>query len=263
MPVTNPLKDFVITGIKDLRFWDSNGDMVAEISKLSDISISDETAQSELRGGLGNPVLLTIYGDRTCQLTATNSTLSMDVLKILTGNSVTIKTVNIPRVEKGLTITSNSVTLSKTPANGANITVYKSNSFGENITKMTKVTTPATATEFSVAGSTINFYAGTTGVVNVYYFESVESEVLEAIAGARPIFKANAKCLLQSISNKKLYMGDIMINACNVSPSISFGGQNSSDTPSPAELQLELLSLNDVAPYIITASEITSSADLM
>lgn len=187
----------------------------------------------------------------------------MDVLKILTGNSVTIKTVNIPRVEKGLTITSNSVTLSKTPANGANITVYKSNSFGENVTKMTKVTTPASATEFSVSGSTISFFTGTTGVVNVFYFESVESEVLESNAGARPIFKANAKCLLQSISNKKLYMGDIMINACNVSPSISFGGQNSSDTPSPAELQLELLSLNDVAPYVIAASEITSSADLM
>ena len=58
MPVTNPLKDFVITGIKDLRFWDSNGDMIAEISKLTDISLNDETAQSELRGGLGNPVLL-------------------------------------------------------------------------------------------------------------------------------------------------------------------------------------------------------------
>ncbi|MDD4298630.1 MAG: hypothetical protein PHS98_03265, partial [Bacilli bacterium] len=71
------------------------------------------------------------------------------------------------------------------------------------------------------------------------------------------------KCLIQSISNKKLYMGDIMINACNVSPSISFGAQNSSDTPSPAELQLELLSLNDIAPYVIAASEISASSNLM
>lgn len=53
MPITNALKDFVITGIKDLRFYDSNGDMTAEIGKLSDISISDETASSQLRGGLG------------------------------------------------------------------------------------------------------------------------------------------------------------------------------------------------------------------
>lgn len=211
-----------------------------------------------------NPVLLTIYGDRTCQLTATNSTLSMDVLKILTGNSVTIKSVNIPRAEKGLTISSNTVTLTKTPASGANITVYKSNSFGENVTKLTKVAgAPASATEFSVSGTTVTFYAGETGVVNCFYYESLESEVLEAVAGARPVFKANAKCLIQSISNKKLYMGDIMINACNVSPSISFGAQNSSDTPSPAELQLELLSLNDIAPYVIAASEISASSNLM
>lgn len=188
----------------------------------------------------------------------------MDVLKILTGNSVSIKTVNIPRVEKGLTISSNTVTLKKTPVVSANITIYKSNAYGENVTKLTKVAgAPASANEFSISGTTVTFFAGTTGTVNIFYYESVESEVLESVAGARPIFKANAKCLLQSISNKKLYMGDIMINACNVSPSISFGGQNSSDTPSPAELQLELLSLNDIAPYVIACSEITASADLM
>lgn len=202
--------------------------------------------------------------NRTCQLTATNSTLSMDVLKILTGNSVSIKSVNVPRVQKGLAITSNTVTLSKTPTTGANMTVYKSNVNNENITKLTKVTgTPASAAEFAVSGTTVSFFVGETGVVNAYYYETVESEVLESIAGARPIFKANAKCLLQGISNKKLYMGDIMINACQVSPSISFGGKNSSDTPDPASLSLEILSLNDIAPYIIACSEITASADLM
>lgn len=53
MPITNTLHDFVIKGIKDLRFYDANGDMVAEINKLSNISISDETSTAELRGGLG------------------------------------------------------------------------------------------------------------------------------------------------------------------------------------------------------------------
>jgi hypothetical protein len=263
MAITNVLKEFVISGVKDLRFYDSNGDLSAEISKLTDININDETAKSELRGGLGNPVLLTIYGDRTCTLTATNSTMSMDLLKILTGNTVTIKSVNVPRVEKALAITSNSVTLAKTPATGANVTVYMSNAYNENVTKLTKTASAPTAGQFSITGTTITLASGTTGTLNVYYFEAVESEVLEAIAGARPIFKANAKVLLQSISNKKLYMGDIMINACNVSPSISFGGKNSSDTPDPATLELELLSLNDIAPYIIAVSEISSTSDLL
>lgn len=162
-----------------------------------------------------------------------------------------------------MTITSNTVTLSKTPAVGANITIYKSNAFNENVTKMTKVTTPASANEFSLTGTTVNFFAGTTGTVNVFYYEAVESEVLESNSGARPIMKANAKCLIQSISNSKLYMGDIMINACQISPSVSFGAKNSSDSPDPSNLSLELLSLNNIAPYVIACSEITSAENLM
>jgi hypothetical protein len=53
MAVTNPLKDFVIKGIKDLRFYNADGDMSAEINKLSNIQITDETSTAELRGGLG------------------------------------------------------------------------------------------------------------------------------------------------------------------------------------------------------------------
>lgn len=51
MPITNPLREFIITGIKTLMFYDGSGDMIGEIDKLSDINISDETASSELRGG--------------------------------------------------------------------------------------------------------------------------------------------------------------------------------------------------------------------
>lgn len=63
MAITNTLHDFVIKGIKDLRFYNSDGDMIAEINKLTNINISDETSTAELRGGLGNPVLLKIYGE--------------------------------------------------------------------------------------------------------------------------------------------------------------------------------------------------------
>lgn len=53
MAIVNTLHDFVIKGIKDLRFYNADGDMVAEINKLTSISISDETSTAELRGGLG------------------------------------------------------------------------------------------------------------------------------------------------------------------------------------------------------------------
>lgn len=53
MPITNPLKEYVITGIKSLLFYDSDGKFAVELDKLTDINITDETASSELRGGLG------------------------------------------------------------------------------------------------------------------------------------------------------------------------------------------------------------------
>ncbi len=53
MAITNPLKEYVISGIKSLLFYDSDGNFTAELDKLTDINITDETASSELRGGLG------------------------------------------------------------------------------------------------------------------------------------------------------------------------------------------------------------------
>ncbi len=53
MSITNTLHDFVIKGIKDLRFYNADGDMVAEINKLTNISVNDTTSTAELRGGLG------------------------------------------------------------------------------------------------------------------------------------------------------------------------------------------------------------------
>ncbi len=209
-----------------------------------------------------NPVILTIKGDRTCKLTATNATLSTDYIKLLTGNSVTTKTVNIPKVDRKLAITSNSATLTATPANGANVTVFLSNANGENITKLTKVVSAPTAGQFSISGSTITLASGTSGVLNVYYFVAEEVEVQEAKSGVTPTYSCKGVCLLTSTSNKKLYQGVIDMPNVQISPSVTLAGKNSSEAPDANTIELDLLATGDY-PYAIQAKEIASSNDVL
>lgn len=262
MPITNPLKEYVITGIKSLLFYDANGDFSVELDKLTDINLTDETASSELRGGLGNPVILTIKGDRTCKLSASSSTLSTDYIKLLTGNSVTTKTINTPKVDKKLAITSNTATLTKTPSAGANVTIYLSNANGENIMKLTKVASAPTTGQYSITGSVVTLASGTTGVINAYYFVSEEVEAQEATSGVTPTYSCKGVCLLTSTSNKRLYKGIIDMPNVQVSPSITLAGKNSSDAPDANTLELDLLSTGSY-PYAIQAVEISTSNDVL
>lgn len=209
-----------------------------------------------------NPVILTIKGDRTCKLSASNATLSTDYIKLLTGNSVTTKTVDTPKVDKKLAITSNSATLTKTPSANADVTIYLSNANGENITKLTKVASAPTAGQFSITGSTVTLASGTTGVINAYYFTSVEVEAQEAVSGVTPTYSCKGVCLLTSTSNKKLYRGIIDMPNVQVSPSVTLAGKNSSDAPDANTLELDLLSTGTY-PYAIQASEISTSNDVL
>lgn len=209
-----------------------------------------------------NPVILTIKGDRTCKLSASSSTLSTDYIKLLTGNSVTTKTVNTPKRDKELSITSNTATLTKTPAVGANVTVFLSNANGENITKLNKTSSAPTAGQYSITGSTITVASGTTGVLNVYYFVAEEVEAQEATSGVTPTYSCKGVCLLTSTSNKRLYRGIIDMPNVQVSPSVTLAGKNSSDAPDANTLELDLLSTGTY-PYAIQASEISTSNEVL
>lgn len=262
MPITNTLKDFVIKGIKDLKFYDANNEFAGKLQYLSDINISDTTAKAQLRGGLNNPVLMTIEGDRDVQLTANNSTLGMDQLSLMLGNKVVVKTVMTPKDEKMVAISGTTATLSGTPVLSENVTVFLSNANGEDVQKLTKVASAPTAGQFSIATNVITVAGGVTGVLNCYYFESVEAEQLSASASGTGIYKAYAKCLLQSISNKRLYAGDIVMNNVTLTKDFNIGGSNSADVPESSQIVLDLLTLNGLAPYVINCYEITSAEKL-
>ncbi len=209
-----------------------------------------------------NPVLLKIYGDRDCQLTAENSTLSMEQLSIMLNTAVVVKSVNVPKYEKGVAISGTTATIVGTPAANTNVTVYTTNANKENLVKLTKVASAPTGNQFSISGSVITVSATISGNINVYFFEAQEAEVLTATASTASVYKAYANCLLQSISNSRLYAGNILLNNCQITPSVTFGGSNAAETPESSSLTLDLLSLNGVAPYEIICYEVTSADEI-
>jgi len=186
----------------------------------------------------------------------------MEQLSIMLGTSVTVKTANVPKYEKKVAISGTTATLTGTPASNANVTIYTTNTNGENLVKLTKVPSAPTGNQFSISSQTITVPSTITGSLNIYYFEAEESEVLSASASTSPIYKCYANCLLQSISNSKLYAGNILLNNIQIAPSISFGGSNSSDAPESSSIVLDLLALNSLAPYEIICREITSSDEI-
>lgn len=255
MAIANTLNDFVIRGIEDLMFYDADGKYKGRLKYLSDINISDTTSVAELRGGYGNPVLLTIRGDRTVQMTANNSTLSMTQLSIMLNSTKTVKTVASPKYELRLPITSNTVTLTGTPMAGQDVSVFTTNTNGEDLIALTKVVSAPTGNQFSITGNTITVSATVTGSLNVYYFVSQEVESIAGTGGATDIYKCYAKCVLQSISNKRMYSGDIVMPNVQVSSDVNLGGSNSAEVPEASVITLDLLSLNNEVPYTINAYE--------
>lgn len=176
--------------------------------------------------------------------------------------SVTVKSVNVPKYEKGVAISGTTATLTGTPASNTNVTVYTTNANGENLVKLTKVTSAPTGNQFSISSQTITVPSTLSGNLNVYYFVAKEAEVLSATASTASVYKAYANCLLQSISNNRLYAGNILLNNCQITPSVTFGGSNSAETPESSALTLDLLSLNGLAPYEIICYEVESSDEI-
>ena len=56
--------------------------------------------------------------------------------------------------------------------------------------------------------------------------------------------------------------GNILLNNCQITPSVTFGGSNSAETPESSSLVLDLLSLNNLAPYEIICYEVASADEI-
>ena len=52
--MANKLGSFAIVGLRNMKFYDTNGKVVTTLKHLKDIDISNESSTTYLRGGEGN-----------------------------------------------------------------------------------------------------------------------------------------------------------------------------------------------------------------
>lgn len=257
MAITNKINEFVILGIKDLLvFSRDSGDLIGDIKYLVDISISDEIQQSDLRGGYGNPKLLTIYGDRTTSMSANSASMSVELLRIMTGQGIVAKTKLVDVEPELVEVSGSSATLKEAPALSGGISVYETDGFGRNTKKLSKVSSSPSTGQFSVSGTTVTVHSGTTGKIRVYYQVSKEVEVIEAKGGTPPTFRMTAKAVAKDLETGLLYACDIEIPKATVSSSYSISGKNSSETPDNVPVTVDMLHDAEKGyPYAITFLE--------
>ena len=233
------LESFAFIGIKNLVIKDRETHATkCLLPHLVNLSLNDETARDYLRGGLGNPKLLTVFGDRDTTLTGTTATMTADLMSVMTSNDVETATKPVQVVET-LEGTSGAFTLTQEPSTtNTAITVWKVDDVGKSelLTKgesvsegVYTITAKAIATEETVAR------------IKVAYM--VDKEV-QGIAGkdfVAKTYEANGILLVQEIESDKIFTVDLELPRITVAPSYSLSAKNESGAPDTVELTIDLL----------------------
>lgn len=242
MAIANKIQNFAFVGIKDLLVYSrETGALIADIDKLVNISLTDNLQVDYLRAGYGNQKIMSIFGDRECQLSASVGTMSMELIEIMTGSPSLVKTKSMDEVEV-LDIISNKVTLKEIPSSSAVITVYKLDQYGKSIKPaLEKVSSAPIDNQFAVSSKDVTFKTGTSGKVKVVYKYDKEIETVEAKDIKPRSYKMTGMCVVREIESGKLYKGQIEIPNGSIVPNTSIGAKNDAGVPDAIDLQIDMM----------------------
>jgi len=243
------IASFAFIGIKNFVFRDKTSkEVLCNLEHMVNISLTDETAQDFLRGGYGNPKLLTIYGDRDCKLEGTTATMTTDLMKIMSNNSVVTKTTPEQFVET-LTLSGGVFTLTNTPSIGITPTIFKVDADGKIVKPALVVGTPATnATDYSIASTAITCHSSVTKI-KVFYDSDVTVETIEAKDNTPKNYEVKGLLVCKEIETGNLYTAWIDCPNATVQPSFTLQGKNDSAAPDAVTVNIDLLVGADGYPY--------------
>lgn len=233
------LESFAFIGIKNLVIKDreTHGTKCL-LPHLVNLSLNDETARDYLRGGLGNPKLLTVFGDRDTTLTGTTATMTADLMSVMTSNDVETATKPVQVVET-LEGTSGAFTLTQEPsATNPAITVWSVDDVGKS-----ELLTKGDAVEEGKYTVTAQAIATEATVTRIKVAYMVDKEV-QGIAGrdfVAKTYEANGILLVQEIESDKIFTVDLELPRITVAPSYSLSAKNESGAPDTVELTIDLL----------------------
>lgn len=233
------LESFAFIGIKNLVIKDRETHATkCLLPHLVNLSLNDETARDYLRGGLGNPKLLTVFGDRDTTLTGTTATMTADLMSVMTSNDVETATKPVQVVET-LEGTSGAFTLTQEPSTtNTAITVWKVDDVGKS-----ELLTKGDAVEEGKYTITAKAIATEETVTRIKVAYMVDKEV-QGIAGkdfVAKTYEANGILLVQEIESDKIFTVDLELPRITVAPSYSLSAKNESGAPDTVELTIDLL----------------------
>lgn len=257
MAKVNSLASFAFIGIKDFVIRDRITKTVeCSLKHMVNINLTDETAQEFLRGGYGNPKLLTLMGDRECRLEGQTATMTTDLLKVMSNNAIQTKTKAEQQVEI-LSGDGGSFSLTKDPSEGVAPTIFKiDETTGKEIKPALTVGEPAsTETAYSISGKTITCHTSVKKIV-VYYDADIEVETIEATSNTSKNYEASGLLVAKEIESGKLYKAWIECPNITVQPSFSLQSKNENGAPDPVTVSVDLL-VDTVKgyPYSISFAE--------
>lgn len=228
------IRDFVITSKATKK-------IEGRIPHVVSINLSDETAQDFLRGGYGTPKLLTLFGDRDCKLECATSTMSTELYKILTNNTVETKT-KAEMFEEDIDIAGGKFTLANAPAANGVFSVFKIDGFtGKEVKPEMKVGSPATnETDYSITGKEITCHSSVTKI-RVYYEALVEVETIEARDNTPKNYAGAGLLVAKEIETGTLYTAWFDCPNMTVQPSFKIQAKNDSGAPEAVTLNIDLM----------------------
>lgn len=236
------LESFVFMGSKYAIFRSrETHETECYLKHLVDLNLSDETAESDLKGGWGYKTLAKFYGDRTTTLTGTTATMTADLLKILSSNALEEKTGKDVQVVEDLKGTAGSFELTQIPSTtNTTVVVYAISEQGIS-TKLKKVVaSPSNATEFKVDGKTITTDSSVTAI-RAFYFVAKDTVTIEGKDFVAKNYEFEALLVAKNIEDGKIYYCNLKANNVTVSPTFSLTSVNSADAPDAVELSITLL----------------------
>ena len=241
-----------------------NGKAIVTLNTLKTSGIESTGEVTYARGGFGNPKLVGFSSNKEAKLALQDALFDKHALAMLTGNAL-VEGAKVIDFNEQKAVTSNKITLSKTPA-GAIVSVFKVNTMdgtnGEEIT----LGTPATnAKEYSVAGKDITFHTSVTNgtIIRVYYKVTTATDAKtvrvssDAFGGT---YKVVVDLLVKDSADGKDYAAQLIIPRGKFEDSFNIELSVDGD---PAALDLPIECLNDPLTNTLWEMVIFSQADIV
>jgi len=169
-----------------------NGDPLCYVDYASDASIVTTAERLDLRGGQGNYKLLSFDHTKDCTFTLEMPLVDLSFLSMLTGKSIDIGAINLPKRQILTASAGNTVTLAATPVSGT-LEVYLLEGDRDYGTEQVAGTPASVVNTYSISGTLVTLNAtsapsGTKIIVKFDYAAAATTRTVYFTADKFPIY---------------------------------------------------------------------------